>query len=108
MLMDRIDGRMAGRKRGSYAAGGMRGHDERAAQRLLVDAVNRLGVKVQDLWGRRQTDAVKQAVAWWIKSRTFFGDEWICRKLEMGNRVNVCRAVRRYRAAADPNGAKLR
>lgn len=107
-LMERVESVVQGRRRASYEEGGLRGHDERAAERLLDEALRRLGVRVEDLWGRRQTDAVKQAVAWWLKRQTVVGDEWICRRLEMGSRMNVHRAVTRYRAAADRESRQWR
>ena len=44
--------------------------------------------------------------AWWIKSRTHVGDAWICREMQMGNRVNVSRAVKRYRLLHDAESRK--
>jgi hypothetical protein len=106
--LDRIDAGMLGKKRGSYKADGMGRHDEKEATRLLEDAFHRLGVRVEDIWRLRQSDRVKQAIAWWIKSRTVVGDEWICRKLEMGHRINVCRAVSRFRKAEDDETRKIK
>ncbi len=107
-LMDQIDEGMAGRKRASYTAEGMRGYDEKEADRLLLNATQRLGLRVEDLWSRRQSDSAKQAVAWWIKSRTSVGDDWICKRLEMGSRMNVHRAVSRYRRAADAESRRIK
>ena len=107
-LMNRIDEGMTGKKRESYSTEAMRGHDEKEAKRLLHDALKRLNVSLEDLRGRRQSDSIKQAVAWWIKSRTVVGDAWICRKLEMGHRMNVCRAANRYRCAEDRHTRKIK
>ena len=107
-LLDLADGRARGRKRTSYRGEGLRLHDEREAIRLMEDAVSRLGVSISELWSRKQTDPVKQAVAWWVKSRSTASDEWLCAKLEMGSRTNIHRAVRAYRAAGDPIRAKLK
>ena len=76
-------------------------HDEREAIRLLEEAASQFGVAISELWSRRQTDPVKQAVAWWIKSRSVVSDEWVSARLEMGCRTNVHRAVRAYRAPTD-------
>ena len=76
-------------------------HDEREAVRLLEQAAARFGVSISELWGRRQTDPVKQAVAWWVKSQSVVSDEWVSEKLEMGSRTNIHRAVRAFRVAND-------
>jgi len=104
----RVDAGMSGKQRDSYESGGMRGYDEREAGRLLMRALDRLDVTLDDVRGRRQADAVKQAVAWWIKSQTVVGDAWLCRELQMGHRVNVSRAVKRYREPADAEARIIR
>lgn len=105
---DALDAGMAGKRRDSYESGGMRGYDEREAERLLSRALDQLGVNLEDVRARRQADAVKQAIAWWIKSQTVVGDAWLCRELQMGHRVNVSRAVKRYRALADAEAREIR
>ena len=107
-LLDLADNRVQGRKRSSYRGEGLEGHDERAALRLLEQACRALGVTLTDLWGRRQTDPEKQAVTWWVKSRSVVGDEWLSAKLEMGSRTNVHRAVHAFRTTADRGRLKLK
>lgn len=107
-LMDKIDAAVRGKKRTSYASSGLRRHDEREAERLLQEAMKALEVSLPDLWARRQTDPVKQAVAWWVKSRCVISDEWLCGKLEMGSRTNVSRAVSRYRKGRDVQSRPLK
>ena len=107
-LMDRIDRVVRGRRRASYRSEGMRTHDEREAARLLKDSCKALGVDLPDLRKRRQTDVVKQGIAWYVKSRSTIEDEWICRKLEMGSRTNIYRAVSRYRIAETPSIRNIR
>ncbi len=75
---------------------------------MLARALDQLGVSLEDVRRRRQADAVKQAIAWWIKSQTVVGDAWICRELQMGHRVNVSRAVKRYRELPDTEARKIR
>ncbi len=100
--------RVSGRKRASYRDEGLRLHDEREAGRALEEAAARVGVAVRELWGRKQTDPVKQAVAWWVKSRSIVSDEWVSAKLEMGSRTNIHRAVQAYRAPRDATRRKLK
>jgi hypothetical protein len=56
----------------------------------------------------QQNDPLKQAVAWFVKSRTVVGDSWICQELDMGSRVNVSRAVCAFRHAPDRVRKKLK
>jgi hypothetical protein len=74
---------------------------ERTATKRHEEACEALEVELIDLWGRKQTDAVKQGVAWWVKSQSVVTDEWVSGKLEMGSRTNVHRAVSAYRKATD-------
>ncbi len=67
-----------------------------------------LGVTLPELWGRRQSDATKQALAWWVKSHCVVTDAWLSTKLEMGSRTNVHRAVKAYRIAADRHRKSLK
>jgi REP element-mobilizing transposase RayT len=107
-LMDRADRLVRGRRRASYRREGLHLHDEREAVRLLEQAATQLGVSVSALWSRKQTDPVKQAVAWWVKGRSVVSDDWLSAKLEMGSRTNIHRAVRAFRVIQDPTRAKLK
>ncbi len=107
-LMDRIDGLVKGRKRTSYRPDGLRRHDEREAERRLEQGCKALAVAVPELWGRKQTDLIKQAVAWHVKRHSTISDAWICEKLEMGSRTNVHRAVQRFRSGADKAVRRLK
>ncbi|VGO20675.1 transposase [Pontiella sulfatireligans] len=100
-LMERADLSVQGRKRESYRNEGMRRHDESEALRLLSQAITELQTSLSDLKGMKQSDPVKQAVAWWVKSRSVIGDEWLCNRLNMGARSNIHRAVARYRKESD-------
>jgi hypothetical protein len=107
-LLDRADRAVQGSKRSSFHADGMRRHDEKEAERRLEQALTLLGVRLSDLWRSKQTNAVKQAVAWYVKHGSTVGDEWLCTRLEMGNRTNVHRAVRRFREAQDPTAKAIK
>ena len=100
-LMDRVDQSVQGNKRESYRNEGMRRHDESEAEKLIEKATRQLKVELADLCGRKQTDIVKQGVAWWVKSRSIVSDAWLCEKLAMGSRSNIYRAVTRYRKDCD-------
>ena len=107
-LMERAGVKLAGRRRDSYRDEGLRRHDEGAATQLMNKAAAGLGVSLDELRCRKQSDPVKQAVAWWVKSRSVVGDEWICNKLGMGCRTNISRAVSAFRVGQDKLRAQLK
>lgn len=107
-LLDLADPVVRGRKRRSYRGEGLAAHDERAAVRRLDQACKEVDVALPALWGRRQTDPEKQAVAWWVKSHSVVSDDWLCAKLEMGSRTNIHRAVQAFRAATDRGRRNLK
>ncbi|MFO1490519.1 MAG: transposase [Kiritimatiellia bacterium] len=100
-LLDRVDAAATGKKRRSFQGEELRTHDERAALKRLEEACAALQVSVEELWQRKQTDEVKQGVAWWVKSQSVVPDEWVSAKLEMRSRTNVHRAVSAFRKATD-------
>jgi hypothetical protein len=74
---------------------------------LLAVGLGRLGLTERELAGLRQSDPRKQGLAWLLKSRTVVGDEWVCRRLQMGDRSNVSRAVAAYRGRNDRDRARI-
>ena len=100
-LMERAGVKIKGRRRESYRDEGLRRHDEGVATQLLNEAAVRLGVSRSELRRRKQSDPVKQAVAWWVKHKTVVGDAWICEQLDMGCRTNISRAVSAFRDERD-------
>jgi len=111
-LMDRVDDAVAGRKRSSYESEGLRGHDEKQANRLLLDALKRLGISLEDLRGLRQSDARKQAVAWWVKSQTVVGCMDLSRTANGESRQRLARrkalqAHARYRKSKNRNNVHM-
>ncbi len=107
-LMDWARGAVAGRTRHSCEGGAIRTHDEAEAERLLEMALELLGCGEVELQAMRQNDPRKQAVAWLIRSRTVMEDEWLVRRLAMGHRSNVSRALAAYRDASDTQRLKIR
>jgi len=69
--------------------------------------LGRLGLEEAEAVELRQSDPRKQGLAWMVKSRTDVGDEWICRRLRMGDRSNVSRAVAAYRAPMDRERSRI-
>jgi hypothetical protein len=107
-LMDLADGVVNGRKRKSYKREGLLAHDQKEAARLLAWGLAHFGMSAEELIAARKSDAVKQALAWLIKSRTMAGDEWVSEQLGMGDRSNVSRAVAAFRSPTDPLRKRLK
>jgi REP element-mobilizing transposase RayT len=107
LLLDRMDRAVRGRRRESYISEGLRLHDEREAVEQLRIACRVLDMTLKEVRQRRQNDPEKQAVAWWVKSRTVVSDRWVCEQLMMGNRVNVSRAVGAFRDPEDAGRRRL-
>jgi REP element-mobilizing transposase RayT len=105
-LMDWASGITAGRKRGSYRPSeSLRAHDEGEARRLLAAGLRQLELTLAEAVELRKSDPRKQALAWLMKSRTVMSAEWIIRRLAMGHRSDVSRAVS---ASRTPKGAQCR
>lgn len=100
-LVDRVESAAKGKQRRSFAGEALKLHDERGAIKRLDEACATLEVDVAELRQRKQTDEVKQGVAWWVKSRSVVPDQWLGEKLAMKSRTNVHRAVSAFRNAAD-------
>ena len=107
-LMDKVGKIIAGRKRGSYRGAELRRHDEKEAEKILTNGLRILGLKAEVMELAKKSDPRKQGLAWLVKSRTIVGDEWICKRLNMGHPSNVSRAVAAYRALIDPKRKRLK
>ncbi|CAN5744411.1 hypothetical protein BH20VER1_BH20VER1_21030 [soil metagenome] len=107
-LMDQAAGIVAGRRRASYRGAGLRVHDEREAERVLAAGLERLGLTAGSVRSLRKGDARKQALAWLVKSRTVVKDEWLVKRLGMGHRSNISRAVSAFRTTVDRKRRQLK
>lgn len=88
---------VSGGRRSSYCGEAVKGHDEQEAEVLLERGLRAMGLSLSEARKLKQNDVRKQGLAWLIKAHTVIGDEWIQKRLAMGHRSNVSRAVRRYR-----------
>lgn len=93
---------ICGKKRASFAQDGLSAHDEQCAERLLNRGLVVLGLHLENLLAMRKNDKRKQCLVWFVKSHTTVSDEWLCRRLEMGDRSNVSRAVKAFRNQETP------
>ena len=92
-LEERAERSIKGKKRASFRDDGLQRHDERAAKRLLDQALQCLELNQTQVRMLRKNEPRKQVLAWLIKTRTIVAASWIQDQLEMGDESNIRRAV---------------
>ena len=92
-LEERGERSMKGKKRASFRDDGLRRHDERAARRLLDQALQCCELDRAQVRRLKKSDPRKQVLAWLMKTRTAVAASWIQDQLEMGDESNIRRAV---------------
>jgi biotin operon repressor len=70
-------------------------HDEYEAEHLLQQACEFVGLILDEKDLLRKNDLRKELVSWFLSKKTPVTQEWMARKLGMGSRANVSRAVQR-------------
>jgi hypothetical protein len=101
-LLKAVDTILQGKKRESFGGPEMAYHDQRSAEKLLINGLQALEMTLEQVQQLRQNDARKQGLTALVKSRTIVGDEWLVEKLRMGHRSNISRAVRVLADPKDP------
>ena len=92
-LEERAERSVKGKKRASFRDDGLRRHDERAAKRLLDQALQCLELNQTQVRRLKKNEPRKQVLAWLMKTRTTVATSWIQDQLEMGDESNIRRAV---------------
>ncbi len=85
-----------------------RAHDELEAERLLGTALEALNLSEAMLLELRNNHPEKQAVAWLLKKHTTVTGVWVARRLSMGNRSNISRALSAISHATDSERKNLK
>jgi putative transposase len=80
--------------RDSITGEARRMHDEREAERLLIETAAMAGLSLENTELLKRNDTRKEVVAWLLTRKTSVTQDWIAERLSMGNRANVSRAVR--------------
>ena len=93
-LQEVLDGVMKGNRRESYAGEPVNKHDEREAERLLVEGFKKLKLDDADLASLKKGDPRKRVIAWTIRDKTSVRNEWIAQRLHMGRASNLSRYVK--------------
>ncbi len=99
------EGLTAAEKGDNFRGEQRRGYNEDAAESYLKEGKKVLGLEEADLAELAHSDARKQALAWWIKTRTSVTGVSLCKRLSMGHRSNLSRALVRFR---DSNNKETR
>lgn len=76
-------------------------HDAARAEQLLRAALLVLDLSEEELLAQRAVCAEKQAVAWLLKKNTTMTVSWVAERLSFGHRMNVSRAIKRFREVDD-------
>jgi putative transposase len=80
--------------RASYTGGAKAAHDERMAELLLIDGMERLRVDASRMQSLPKGALEKRVLAWWLRQKTTISRRWIKDKLGMGDESRVTQAVR--------------
>lgn len=107
-LLQHLHKQIALHKRESYSGGGIRAHDEMAAEQLLDRGLQKLHADLTEVRGWKSADPRKQALIWLIRSSTTTTSDWICSRLNTGHRSNISRATRQIRDSDQDNYKNLR
>lgn len=91
----------AGRRENYERRGPLARHDEREAEKMLSRGLERLQLEARNLEDLKKSDERKQALAWWVRSKTTVSRRWLAERLSMGHEVNVAGAVARFSSPRD-------
>lgn len=107
-LEDLADEAIRGRSRSSYDRTALAHHDARMAEEWLKKVLTVLSVDLRALRALRSSDPLKQAVVWFLRSRSTVSATWLNDHLRTGHASNVSRAVSAFRAPTDPIRKRLK
>jgi hypothetical protein len=88
-MLERVKTAVAGGQRESYSGLEMVKHDQDEAERLVRAGMKVLGVRNEELEGRRKGAMEKKLLAWLVKSRAMVSHRWVADRLKMGVAANV-------------------
>ena len=91
-MLSRLDALTGERE--SYHGSEIRLHDEKVAEKLIVEGLRAFNLEEGELECLRKGDVRKQVLAWWIRRQTTVGNKWLCERLCCGNRTAISRFVK--------------
>ncbi len=107
-MLDRVEKLASGKRKESIRGEEVREVGERRALELIAQAMRRLGLKRAELSRLQKSDPRKQAIAWYIRSRTTVATRWIANELSMGDASSVSRAAAVFREAKSRDVRRLK
>jgi putative transposase len=105
--LERVAERMAGKQEGSYDGAAKREHDEREAERLLMKALEKVGLTAAELDNTAKGLLEKALIAWLLHQRTTVSLSWIASRLHMGHISRVSNAIARISQTEDERTRRL-
>jgi len=109
---DRLEGladnAVQGKRRASYDRTGLTRHDERMANDWLDKVLTVLCKDVEEVRALRPSDPLKQAVIWFLRSRSMMSAAWLDARVGAGHASNVSRAVSAFRNPTDRDRKQLK
>jgi putative transposase len=93
-LQEELEPHLNKLSRDSITGEARRMHDEREAERLLIETAALAGLDLEQMELLKRNDNRKEMVAWLLTKKTSVTQDWIAERLSMGNRANVSRAIR--------------
>lgn len=103
-----LDGYLKDKRRDSYSGSSLQQHDLKVAENLLACGLERLDLTLEEVWRLKHCDPKKQGLAWLLKGHCVIPDDWILKRLEMGHRSNISRAVSTFRSPRDHRRAQIK
>ena len=93
-MLDKAEGVLTKNKRESNGGSIRTDHSEQEASRMVTDALESLGIAVEDLAKMSKSGLEKRAIAALVSSKTLVSTEWLAETLHMGHRSSVSQAKR--------------
>jgi hypothetical protein len=97
-LRGKMEKLVRGRRRESHSGAAKAEHGEEAAEQLLRQGLESLGMAAEDLAGRPKITAEKAALASWLRERTTVSLRWLSARLQMGHYTNASGATRKMKS----------
>ena len=101
-ILEMLEGKSKG---DNYRGIQRRAHNEEMAEHLLRRGLEVLDLTEEELFDMKSASPQKQALAWLLKTHTSVTGVWVARRLRMGHRSNLSRALQKF---GKPKEAKMK
>jgi putative transposase len=85
------------KQRASFNGSGLAKHDNRVAMEWLEAALDVAEITLEECRELRPSNPLKQAIVWFLRSRTVASGRWIDKRIGVGHVSNISRAMTMYR-----------